>query len=280
MDDTRGMHDQSSNRRVAVITGASRGIGAAAAVEFARRGYDLAITARGEAGLEETAAAVRAEGVHCLVVAGDLADLAFAESVIAGTASEYGRIDVLVNNAAWREMHTLRTLTLESWERTIRICLTAPAFLSKWAAAHMERTGGGAIVNISSIQSRRAGGFATPYVAAKGGLDALTYDLATLYGPVGIRAVAINPGAIDTEMNADYFDASGESLEAQTAAHVEDMVPLRRSGRPEEIARAIAWVASDEASYLTGTTVVIDGGWSTQTAPYSLTRRMFPGEFR
>src|SRR5687768_9008311 len=103
MGDTRAMQSESSNRHVAVITGASRGIGAAAAVEFARRGYDLAITARGASGLEQTAAAVRAEGARCLVVAGDLADLAFAESVIDRAAVEYGRIDVLVNNAAWRE---------------------------------------------------------------------------------------------------------------------------------------------------------------------------------
>ena len=274
------MQDPSEGRPVVIVTGASRGIGAATALEFARRGYEVAVTARGEEGLDQTAAAVRAEGARCLVLAGDLADLAFAESVVRRTEAEFGRIDVLVNNAAWRELLTLRTLSLESWERTIRVCLTTPAFLAKWAAESMEPRGRGAIVNVSSIQSRRAGGFAPAYVAAKGGLDALTYDLATLYGPSGIRAVAINPGAIDTEMNADYVDASGDSLAAAQLAHVADMVPLGRAGRPEEIARAIAWLASDEASYLTGTTVVVDGGWSTQNAPYALKRRMFPGEFR
>jgi 3-oxoacyl-[acyl-carrier protein] reductase len=276
------MHD-GSGRRVALVTGASRGIGAATAAEFASRGYDVAITARGEDGLRETAAAVEAAGGRVIALAGDLSEpgeLDLARSVVDETVEAFGRIDVLVNNAAWREMATLRTIGLESWERTIRIGLTVPAFLSRFAAEHMERAGrGGVIVNVSSIQSKRAAGFAPAYVAAKGGLDALTGDLAALYGPSGIRAVAINPGAIDTEMNADYFDPGGDSLAAQTSALVEDMVPLRRSGRPEEIARAIAWLASDDASYLTGTTVVVDGGWSTQHSPYSLKRRMFPGEF-
>ncbi len=191
----------------------------------------------------------------------------------------FGRVDVLVNNAAWRELLTLRTVTPESWERTLRICLTVPAFMSRLAAADMERRGTGVIVNVSSIQSRRAGGFATAYVAAKGGLDALTFDLATLYGPRGIRVVAVNPGAIDTELNDDYTDAAGASISDASRRHVEDMVPLGRSGRPEEVARAIVWLAGDGASYITGTTIVVDGGWTTQNSPYSLKRMMFPDEF-
>jgi NAD(P)-dependent dehydrogenase (short-subunit alcohol dehydrogenase family) len=265
--------------RVAIVTGASRGIGAAAAVEFARAGYDVAIAARGEAALEETAAAVRAVGARALVVAGDLADIAFGESVVTRTLEAFGRVDVLVNNAAWRELLTLRTVTTESWERTLRVCLTVPAFMARLAAADMERRHAGAIINVSSIQSRRAGGFATAYVAAKGGLDALTFELAALYGPHGIRAVAVNPGAIDTEMNADYTDPAGASLSATSRRHVEDMVPLRRSGTPDEVARAIVWLAGDDASYITGTTIVVDGGWSTQNSPYSLKRMMFPDEF-
>ena len=268
-----------SARPVVVVTGASRGIGAATAAEFAARGYDVAITARGEDGLAETAAAVRAAGAEALSLPGDLADLNLAERVIRTTIEHFGRLDVLVNNAAWRELLTLRTITLESWERTIRVCLTAPAFMSRWAAEQMERQGRGAIINVSSIQSRRAGGFGAPYVAAKGGLDALTFDLATLYGPVGIRAVAVNPGAIDTEMNNDYTAADGASVSARSQAHVEDMVPLRRAGTPAEVARVIVWLASDDASYINGTTIVVDGGWTTQNSPYSLKELMFPTEF-
>ena len=273
-------------RPVALVTGASRGIGAATAPEFARRGNDLVLVARTADGLEATASAVRAAGGEALVIAGDLSDLAFAETLVGRAVAHFGRLDVLVNNAAWRDLRTMRTIPIESWERTIRVNLTVPAFLSRWAAEQMERqrgsasAAGGVIVNVSSIQSRRAAGISPAYVAAKGGLDILTAELATVYGPAGIRVVAINPGAIDTEMNADYNDPSGASLSAQTLAHVEDMVPLRRVGRPEEIARAIAWLASPEASYVTGTTIVVDGGWSGQHAPYALKRMMFPDEFR
>ena len=266
--------------RVVLVTGASRGIGAATAREFAARGFDVAITARGAEGLAATAADVARAGRRSLSLAGDIADLGFAEMVVRRTIETFGRLDVLVNNAAWRELVTLRTVTLESWERTLRICLTVPAFMSRWAAEQMERQGGGAIINVSSIMSRRAAGFGSAYVAAKGGLDSLTFDLAALYGPLGIRTVAVNPGAIDTELSNDYVDAEGASVSSASNAHVEDMVPLRRAGRPEEIARAIGWLASDDASYVNGTTITVDGGWSTQNSPYSLKRRMFPDEFR
>lgn len=265
--------------RVALVTGASRGIGAATAAELARRGYDVAVTARGEDGLEATAAAVAGAGRAALALPGDLGDLEFVATLVPRTVDRFGRIDVLVNNAAWRELVTLRTISVASWERTLRVNLTVPALLARDAAADMERRRGGVIVNVSSIQSKRAAGFAPAYVATKGGLDALTADLAALYGPAGIRVVAVNPGAIDTEMNADYVAEDGDSLAAQTAALIRDMVPLRRAGRPEEIARVIAWLAGDDASYLTGTSVVVDGGWSTQHSPYPFKRLMFPDEF-
>ena len=113
---------------MALVTGASRGIGAATAEEFARRGHNVAIAARSEEALEAVARRVRELGGDALVCAGDLADLAFAESTVRQTADRWGRLDVLVNNAAWRELVTMRQITLESWERTLRVCLTTPAF--------------------------------------------------------------------------------------------------------------------------------------------------------
>src|SRR5262249_12134218 len=155
--------------------------------------------------------------------------------------------------AAWRELASMRRISVESWERTLRVCLTAPAFLARWAAEVMEQSGGGVIINISSIRAFQPDGVAAAYVAAKGGLDALTYDLASLYGRSGIRVVAINPGAIDTELSRDYSADSGESLTEDLRRSSEDMIPLGRWGCPEDIARMIALVASDDAAYLTGT---------------------------
>jgi NAD(P)-dependent dehydrogenase (short-subunit alcohol dehydrogenase family) len=268
-----------NERPVVFLTGASRGIGAATAVEFARRGYDLTLLARSRGDLEKTAGRVREEGGDALIQCGDLADLAFAESAVHATVDHFGRLDVLVNNAAWRDIVTMRTISLESWEKTLRISLTAPAFLAKWSAVQMEKQGKGVIVNISSVMSERCSGFGPAYMAAKGALDTLTYDLAALYGPKGIRVVAVNPGAIVTEMSGDYESDEGENLTDMIRATLEDFTPLRRWGQPEEMARVIAWVSSDEASYITATTIVADGGIQRQLHPGAIQSRMFPGEF-
>jgi 3-oxoacyl-[acyl-carrier protein] reductase len=269
-----------SERRVALVTGASRGIGAATAIELARRGYDAALVGRTAADLEQVAGQVRAGGGEALVLPCDLADLALAESAVRQTAKHFGRLDVLLNNAAWREIVTMRKITLESWERTLRVSLTAPAFLARWAAEEMAPRRSGVIVNISSMMSRQAAGISPAYVACKGALDSLTYELASLYGPAGIRVVGVNPGAIDTEMSRDYKDDQGQDMTDELNAYSKDMIMLGRWGRPEEIARLVAFVASDEASYINGTTLVADGGWMHQHLPLSIRRKQYPDDFR
>jgi 3-oxoacyl-[acyl-carrier protein] reductase len=269
----------SGDRPVAIVTGAARGIGAAIALEFASRGYDLALADVLGDELADTAGRARSLGARALDLVGDLSDLGLARSVVDAAASEFGRIDVLVNDAAWRELLTLRKVSVESWERTIRIGLTVPAFMSAWAAEHMERAGRGVIVNISSIQADMAGGYAAAYIASKGGLDSLTFDLAAQYGPRGIRCVAVRPGAIDTDMNRNFRAPEGDQVSDRIIGHATDMIPLRRQGTPEEIARVVAWLASGEASYITGTTITVDGGWSTQINPCSLKHLLFPEEY-
>jgi 3-oxoacyl-[acyl-carrier protein] reductase len=267
-------------RPVAFITGASRGIGAAAAVAFAANGYDVAMLALEEQELEAVAARVRTLGSSALIYPCDLADLESGHSALDATLAQWDRLDVLVNNAAWRTHETLRMMSLETWERTLRVCLTAPAFLAKWAAQAMqEREIRGTILNISSMMSQRAGGASPAYISSKGGLDALTYELAALYGPVGIRVVAVNPGWIATEMSADYQTAEGDSLTAQIDAAARDEVPLGRPGTPDEIARILVWLAGPDAGYVTGTRFLVDGGWSHHHLRYSLHRRQFPEEF-
>jgi NAD(P)-dependent dehydrogenase (short-subunit alcohol dehydrogenase family) len=266
-----------NKRPVVLVTGASRGIGRATAIEFARRGYDAAIVARSEDDLNETARLVGEAGGEALVCVGDLADLGFAQQCVRDTAARWGRLDVLVNNAAWREIVSMRTISVESWERTLRVSLTVPAFMSRWAAEVMHRRGGGVIVQVSSMMSSQAAGFSPAYIACKGGLDSLTYELATLYGPAGIRVVAINPGAIDTDMSQDV---AGEEagIHDDFRQFSEDMIMLGRWGTPAEIARLIATVASDDCAYVTGTTITADGGWSRQHLTTSLQRQMFSDE--
>lgn len=268
-----------ADRLVALVTGGSRGIGAATAVEFASQGYDVAIVARSESSLAEVSTQVKATGRRVVSLAGDLGDLGFVGQIVGRVVGELGRVDALVNNAAWRELVTMRTISIESWEKTLRVCLTSPAFLARDAAADMEKRRCGAIINISSIQSQRVSGYAPAYMAAKGGLDSLTYDLAALYGPMGVRVVGVCPGAIDTEMSGDTTTPDGQSVDAQAKAYSHDMIPLRRWGTSEEIARAIVWLAGPSASYVTGTTLAIDGGWTHHLSPYSLKKLVFPREF-
>lgn len=264
------------DRPVALVTGASRGIGAATAQELATTGHDLLLSARDGATLATRAARIEAHGVRVEVVPGDLADMGFVEGLVPEAIRRFGRLDVLVNNAAWREIVTMRQISLESWERTIRVCLTAPAFLARAAADAMTRDGGGVIVNVSSIQARKVNGLAPAYVAAKAGLETLTADLAVVYGRQGVRVVAVRPGATDTEMGSDYADTDGSLGDLRRFS--EDMIPLGRWADPTEVARVIAWLASDGASYVTGTAITVDGGWSDQFWPNSIRQRIAPDE--
>lgn len=265
--------DPVSHRPVAIVTGASRGIGARAAVRLAEAGHDLCLVARGADGLAETAHSARAAGAQVIVEAADLADLGIAEHLASTCLHTFGRIDVLVNNAAWRELVTMRTIEPESWERTLRVCLTTPAFLARACARSMEHLGHGVIINVSSVQSTHASGLAPAYVAAKGAIDALTADLATLYGPAGIRVVALRPGATETRMGSDYQTTTGSNLEPELRAFSEGMTPLGRWADADEIASIVAWLASDAASFISGTTITADGGWTRQLWPRDLIDR-------
>jgi 3-oxoacyl-[acyl-carrier protein] reductase len=259
--------------RVALVTGASAGIGAGVAEEFVHRGYAVGIVGRDATRLDEVRRRLEAAGGRVLALCGDLGDLGFAESAVRRVAAEFGRLDVLVNNAAARELKTMREMTPAEWDRTIRVCLTSPAFMARWAAEEMERHGGGVIVNVGSMMSRQAHGVSAAYVSCKGAMESLTYDLAALYGPVGIRVVTIAPGAIDTAMSSTL--TNGPVADRDTGDPIrefsESMAMLGRWGRPDEVAKAVAWIASDEASYLTGTTIVLDGGWSRMHMPPAIT---------
>lgn len=265
------------SKKVAIITGASRGIGRSVAERLFKDGYLLTLVADNAEELEETAHALDSSRV--LIQDGDLADLDFARSVVDQTMLTWGRVDVLVNNAAWRVVETLRTMTPDNWARTLDVCVTAPAFLSKWSAEHMEPNQKGVIINICSIMTDRVGGTAAAYVASKGALLSLTYEMATLFGRKGIRVVAVSPGNIETQLNEGFVDDRGTNISDKLVAHYENHTPLGRSGYAEEIASAVSWLCSDDASYISGTNIVIDGGFSRNFSGYDFKNMQYPEQF-
>lgn len=267
-----------NDQKVAIVTGASGGIGSTVARELASRKYAVALLGTNEVALKAVADELSAVGAATLVLPGDLADLAYAESAVEKTVAQFGRVDLLVNNAAWREVVTMREISLESWERTLRICLTAPAFLARWCAANMQPRQHGAIVNVTSIMSQQTAGYCPAYVACKGALETLTYELAALYGPHGIRVVSVAPGAIETPMGHDLASQQASPAEQALREYSESMIMLGRWGTPSETAKAIAWVASDEAAYITATTLVVDGGWLRHHLPTPLVQQLQPGK--
>ena len=269
------------NKKVVIITGAAKGIGKATALKFAAHQYNLVLIDKDKEALKETGKILKkAYGNVFLLRGGDIGNLNFLKLSIEKTVEKWGRIDAVVNNAAWRTIETMRTMDINTWTQTLNICLTAPAFLAKWSAEIMEKQGiKGVFINISSMMSIRPAGNSPAYIAAKGALESLTKELAVTYGRSGIRALTIQPGFIDTDMSRDYQDTEGGSLNAVLTQYLVNATPLKRGGSPEEIAEAIVWLCSDAAAFITGTNVLIDGGFTHNMNDYALKKRLFPNEY-
>lgn len=242
--------------RTVLITGASAGIGAATARLAARHGYDVAITYRADqSGAEAVAADVRAEGRRALVVQADVAVPQDISTLFAAIDAEFGRLDALVNNAGVVDMTAKVTdLTHDRLRRMFDINVIGAILVAKEAVLRMQARAGGAIVNVSSAAARL--GSANQYVdyaASKAAVDTFTKGLADEVAPQGIRVNAIRPGLIETEIHAK----GGEPDRAQRLAA---NVPMRRTGTAAEVADAILYLLSDQASYVTGTCLDVSGG--------------------
>ncbi len=253
--------DTSLQGKVALVTGASSGIGAAIALEFARQGAGVAINYRTEQDeAHAIAEQIAAHGGHALPIQADVAVPAAVQAMVDQAVAHFGHVDVLVNNAGMEHATPFLQKTVEEWNRVIAVDLTGPFLCSQAVARQLVKAGTrGTIVNISSVHEDLPFPGYADYCAAKGGLRMLCRDLALELAPYNINVVNVGPGAIATPINA----ATLQDQEKLTALQRE--IPLRRVGTAEEVAQLVAYLASDAASYITGTTIFIDGGLMRQT---------------
>jgi len=234
--------------KVALVTGGRSGIGAAIAAALSQAGARVFTAQRGIDTENES-------------VAADFLDPAAPQRVIAEVVAMAGRLDVLVNNAGLMREGTALETTEKDWAQTLQVNLTAPFMLIRHALPHLIETRG-SIVNIGSIEGSGSNPRHPAYCASKGGLHALTRAIAVDHGPQGVRCNAIAPGWIDTDLNTAFIESLGDPDTFR--ADIGRIHPLRRTGQPEEIAALAKWLASTEASFVTGQIWTVDGGRTSQ----------------
>jgi len=240
------------NSKVAIVTGANRGIGKAIAMQLAQDGFIVALIARNAEGLKKVEDAIIAGGGAASTHLCDLSDCDAYGETIELIVNQYQRLDVLVNNAGMTRDGLMLRMTNEDFDAVIDVNLRAVFAGCRAAARPMMKGRFGRMINITSITGLSGNSGQANYAAAKAGLIGLTKTIAKEFGSKGITANAIAPGYIDTDMTANLSD--------EIKMGVEQMVPLRRYGQPEEIAAAVSFLASDNSGYITGQVIVVDGG--------------------
>ena len=239
--------------RTAIVTGGSRGIGRAICLELARRGANVVFSYAGNsAAAEETLNQLRAMGVKAIALQGDVADAQAAKALVDAAVKELGGLDILVNNAGITRDGLAMTLKEEDFDAVVATNLKGAFLCAKAAARPMMRARYGRIVNLTSVVALRGNPGQVNYCASKAGLIGMTKSLAKELGSRGITVNAVAPGYIQTDMTADMPDAAKEAMLAT--------IPLSRPGQPEDVARAVAFLAGDEAAYITGQVLQVDGG--------------------
>lgn len=241
--------------RTALITGAANGIGAATARRFARDGYNVALVDLLQSG-QAVADDIGRE--KALFVAADVADVDGVERAVAATLARFGGLDVLVNNAGVSLPKSLADTTPADWDRLHAINLRALYVALKAAQAALTASGHGAVINIASFHAHATIANFAAYAASKAGVLGFTRSAAIELAPYGIRVNAVAPGVIHTAMTQQWLDSVPDPKAA--LASMNEKQPLGRIGRPEEVAAAIAFLAGDEASFIVGTTLYVDGG--------------------
>ncbi len=237
--------------RVAVVTGAAQGIGRAIAERLVREGAAVV-------GVDRVIPEAGADARGIVFEEMDVTRAGSVEAVFGAIVKRHGRLDILVNNAGIMFEKSIDETTEADWDRMMAVNLKGVFLCAKYAVPHLRAAGGGAIVNIGSLEGRACNPFHTAYAASKGGVHALTRALAVDLGPDGIRCNALCPGWINTAFNDAYFDRLKDreaGLRAMSALH-----PVCRLGLPEDVADTVVWLAGDESGFVTGQEIVVDGG--------------------
>lgn len=242
--------------KVVIVTGGTKGIGLAIAKEFAQKGARVAIYSRSLESVER--ARKKLSALSSSVVFGmavNAMNVAEIENFFNKIKLEFGGVDILVNNAGVQDPKPSLEITEDVWDKILETNLKGTFFCSQFAARHMIKKGGGSIINLGSVQSIYVADGQAPYAATKAAIVQLTRSLGKEWANAGIRVNCVAPGSIPTNINREYY-SHPENLERTLKR-----IPLGRQGRPEEIARVVLFLASEDASYITGQTIYVDGGW-------------------
>jgi 3-oxoacyl-[acyl-carrier protein] reductase len=246
---------QGLSGKVVLITGAGSGLGRESAIELAREGSRIAVVDVNAEGSAETVASIVATGGEAFAVHGDVADSASVQKAVAEVLAHFGTIDILVNNAGVvGELKPVHEVSEESWDFVMGVDMKGVFLCSKYVIPTMLAKGKGVIINIASVSGFLASATGVEYTAAKHGVTGLTKQLAYDYGHQGIRSIAIGPGVIETPLTKDWTCEGGPFHELTMQA------PAGRYGRPIDVARLVCFLASDEADFMHGHTIPIDGG--------------------
>tara|TARA_B100002019_G_C21193085_1_gene559906 strand:+ start:176 stop:937 length:762 start_codon:yes stop_codon:yes gene_type:complete len=242
-----------SDQKVVIITGAGSGMGAATAKRFAKDGYKVVLNGRTKSKLQSVADEIGSD--HVLIIAGDISNPEDAANIVEQTIDTYGRLDVLVNNAAIAIFSKIEDLSLDDWNKQLSINTTGPFLMIKNAINHLEKTKG-SIVNVSSVSGLGGDWNGFAYDATKGAINMMTQALALDFAAKGVRVNAVAPSLTDTDMGASVTQ-NPEILEK-----FKTRIAMKRAGQPEEVADVIAFLASQDARFVTGTILPVDGGLS------------------
>lgn len=242
----------------ALITGGASGIGRATALHFAQAGAAVAVVDVNAAAGQAVAAEITAAGGRACFIPGDVTQAADCERAVQTTVAELGGLEVLFNNAGIIRRADVLTTTEDEWDRVMAVNVKSIFLMCKYALPVMAAAGGGSIINTGSGWGLKGGGNALSYCASKGAVVNMTRALAIDHGPQNVRVNCVCPGDTDTPMLRNEAHQLGQALDRFLAEAAER--PLRRFGTPTEIAQAVAFLASDQSSYMTGATLVVDGG--------------------